>query len=588
MKKNIRFVRNLGMLLMATFLLTVTFASCSSDDVVKTQLASPVVSEGSKTVSTLAFNWEPVSGASQYAYELYDANDNVILGDVISNTSILATGLTPSSTYTLKVWAYSPVDGEKSTSPIATLTATTNAVEQLSKVETPQATSANGGVTITWPAVEHATGYKYKYAVDGVEQTGEVETNSVSLQNLPIGEYTIEITATSSDENYCDSDPITLTFERTKCELWRKAGKYWSAQLQTYFDATIVSYDDGSYTIEAPFGEDGYSISFTKASDNTIIPTVEPDEYGYYYIWVNQEYYVGMYTAGGFSSFEGDKDKGEVWFCTYLLDSNNNYVGTYGYDDFSWNSDDVIVDEIPEGCKEEVPALMQTTWSQFEPYWNATPTYGGKQSYTGCIATALAQIVKYYQYPDKVDNTTFDWNNMLPSYDGDYTAAQADAVAQLMVRCGESVNMSYSPTGSSSYPQYAAKGYGTNSFEEKFGYIVKYYGYRDYPKTQDAKKWKEVVFKELSAGHPVLYGGTSYKNGYDNYFSHSFVIDGYDKQGRVHVNYGYGGKGDGYFSIDKLPMIIDDWDEEFDTYQTLVVIHRPQDGEINYDLQPQE
>ncbi len=110
---------------------------------------------------------------------------------------------------------------------------------------------------------------------------------------------------------------------------------------------------------------------------------------------------------------------------------------------------------------------------------------------------------------------------------------------------------------------------------------------KDYPNEQDAKLWKEVVFRELSAGRPVLYGGTSYKNGEANYFSHSFVIDGYDKQGRVHVNYGYGGKGDGYFPIDKLPMKFDGWDETFDTYQTLVVIHRPQDGEIDYTLQPQ-
>ena len=49
----------------------------------------------------------------------------------------------------------------------------------------------------------------------------------------------------------------------------------------------------------------------------------------------------------------------------------------------------------------------------------------------------------------------------------------------------------------------------------------------------------------------------------------------------------YGGKGDGYYPIDKLPMKFDGWDETFDTYQTLLVIHRPQDGEIDYTLQPQ-
>ena len=73
-------------------------------------------------------------------------------------------------------------------------------------------------------------------------------------------------------------------------------------------------------------------------------------------------------------------------------------------------------------------------------------------------------------------------------------------------------------------------------FAKKFGYIVKYYGYRDYPNQQDAKLWKEVIFKELSAGRPVLYGGTSYKNGENNYFSHSFVLGGYNSKGLVQVH----------------------------------------------------
>lgn len=78
----------------------------------------------------------------------------------------------------------------------------------------------------------------------------------------------------------------------------------------------------------------------------------------------------------------------------------------------------------------------------------------------------------------------------------------------------------------------------------------------------------------------------SYLNGYDNYFSHAFVIDGYKKNGMVHVNYGFGGAGDAWVSIDKMEMTgISGWsDENFDTYQTLTVIHLPQDGDIDYDL----
>ena len=577
MKQKIFNIRKMGLLLMAALLLNTAFTSCSSDDVVKTQLETPAVTEGNKTVSSLAFNWQAVSGATQYAYELYDADGKVVLGDVTSATSIITTGLQPNSTYTLKVWAYSAVGSDKTTSPIATLTATTNAKVPLDN-PVPTATSANGGVTISWPEVEHATAYKYSYVVDGETKTGTVETNSVTLTDLPIGEYTIQIVATSSDEAYSDSEPISLTFQRTKAEAWRKTGTYTSAGLGMSFKADIVAYDDGSYTIEAPLGEDGYSINFTvDAASKEITPVgVTADQYGYYSIYTSSQYYASIYTASGYSEFSGDADAGEVWFGAYTYDYDGNQIGGWDYDDFTWSDGD----EIPEGCKAEVPAMLTTTWAQYAPYYNATPTVDGKQCLTGCIATALAQILNYYQYPAQLsDGTQIDWSSMLPSYDGDYTEAQGNAVALLMARIGKAVNMNYGTDVSTCYPSEIE-----NGFADEFGYIVKYYGYRDYPTAKDEKKWKEIVFRELSAGHPVLYGGTSYKNGEDNYFSHSFVIDGYDSKGRVHVNYGFGGNGDGYFPLDKLPLKYGNWDEEFDTYQTLVVLHRQQDGNIDYDL----
>lgn len=553
------------------------FSSCSDDDVVKTPLEAPTLTAGETKVSSLAFSWQPVAGASQYAYELYTADGDVVLGDVTSATSIIATGLQPSTTYTLKVWAYSPVSSDKTTSPIATLTATTNAVVPLEK-PVPEAAMGNGGVTISWPEVEHATSYLYHYAdADGKEVSGETETNSVTLTGLPIGEYTIYITATSSDEAYSNSEPIALTFKRTKAELWRKTGTYTSVGLNKSFAADIVAYDDGSYSIEKPMGEEGYSIDFTVPEGGTEIqPATTADSYGYYSFYASSQYYVSLYTGSGYSQFSGNEYAGEVWFYSYTYDYDGNAVGDGGYDDFTWSEGD----EIPEGCKDEVPAMLSTTWAQYAPYYNMTPQVDGKQCLTGCIATALAQILNYYQYPEKLaDGTVIDWANMLPSYSGEYTEAQGNAVALLMARCGKAVNMDYGTDVSTCYPSEIE-----NGFAEEFGYIVKYYGYRDYPTVQDSKKWKEIVFKELSAGHPVLYGGTSYKNGDDNYFSHSFVIDGYNAQGLVHVNYGFGGAGDGWFPIDKLPLKYGDWDEEFDTYQTLVVIHRPQDGSIDYAL----
>lgn len=579
MKQKIFNIRKMGLLLMAALLLTTAFTACSSDDVVKTQLETPTVVEGDKTVSSLAFNWQAVSGATQYAYELYDADGKVVLGDVTSATSIITTGLQPNSTYTLKVWAYSAVGSDKTTSPIATLTATTNAKVPLGN-PVPEAKAANGGVTISWPEVEHATSYRYSYVdADGNTVEGETETNSVTLTDLPIGEYTIMIVATSTDEAYSDSAPIQLTFQRTKAESWRRSGTYTSAGTGVSYPATLVAYDDGSYTIESPFGEEGYSISFTVDADSKEISIagVEPDQYGYYPINVSAQNYVTLYTASGYSEFSGNEYEGEVWFGAYTYDNGGNQIGAWGYDDFTWSSGD----EIPEGCKAEVPAMLTTTWGQEAPYYNATPTVDGKHCVTGCVATALAQILNFYQYPAQLaDGTKIDWANMLPIFqEGKYTEAQANAVALLMARCGKVMNMNYGLESSTT-----AVSEITNGFADEFGYIVKYYGYRDYPTMKDEKKWKEIVFRELSAGRPVLYGGTSYKNGEDRFYSHSFVLDGYDSKGRVHVNYGQRGQGDGYFSLDDLPMKYGGWDETFNKYQTLVVIHRPQDGSIDYDL----
>ena len=243
------------------------------------------------------------------------------------------------------------------------------------------------------------------------------------------------------------------------------------------------------------------------------------------------------------------------------------------------------ISPIPEGCKPEVPHFIHTTWGQDAPYSNETPTDStGTHCCTGCVATSLAQIMNYYRYPDKLaDGTEIDWASMRDSYSGEYSEAEGRAVALLMARCGKAVKMNYGVKVSLTYPKETADG-----VVREFGYIVKDYGYKDYPNNPnyDDAKWKEVVYRELSAGRPILYGGTSYKHGPDDYFSHSFILDGYDREGRVHVNYGLNGNGNGYYDLDRLPLKCDGIDEEFDTYQTLVVIHRPEDGPIEYDLEP--
>lgn len=321
-------------------------ASCSDDEAAKSQLGTPSLTQGATTVSSLAFSWEAVEGATQYGYELYDASGNVVLGDVTSTTSVIATGLAANSTYTLKVWAYAAYTGNKSTSPIAEITATTSQIVPLDE-PVPEASSANGGVTIVWPAVEHASSYTYSYEVDGETIMGSTTTNSVTLTGLAIGTYTIYITAVSDDEAYSDSKTISLTFERTKAEVWRKTGWHWSAGLQQYSEADMVAYDDGSYSIVAPYGEENYKIDFTVNDDHTInILNHYAESSGYYYVSVSSQYYLAAYTASwgsnSYSSATIEDDSIDVWFASYLYDTSDKQIGNFGYDEFIWTPEETV------------------------------------------------------------------------------------------------------------------------------------------------------------------------------------------------------------------------------------------------------
>lgn len=335
----------LSILLSLVCVLSLVSCKDDVDSVAKTQLNAPTLTTNAKTVSSLAFSWNAVEGATQYAYELYDASGKVVLGDVTTTTSVVATGLADNATYTLKVWAYAALTGDKSTSPIAELTETTNRIVPLANPN-PTAETGNGSVTITWPEVENAASYSYSYVIDGETKSGSTTSNSVTLRGLTTGDYTVYVTAVSGEEAYSNSEPIAVTFHCvSKNELWRKAGKYYAANLDQYFDATIVAYDDGTYTIEAPYGEKGYDISFSVDETSTAITFTNAsstDEWGYSYLYLNsQNYYIAAYTAGGYSSFEAgsNKDKGEVWFFTYLYDGQGNSLGSYGYDDFVWDSE---------------------------------------------------------------------------------------------------------------------------------------------------------------------------------------------------------------------------------------------------------
>lgn len=209
-----------------------------------------------------------------------------------------------------------------------------------------------------------------------------------------------------------------------------------------------------------------------------------------------------------------------------------------------------------------VEPLLATTWNQDKPYNNLCPKDNRGNSYpSGCVATALAQIMKYYNYPkqgygkkqysfkpaDGVGQllsadfgaTTYDWNKMLDNYVvNSYSDEEANAVAVLMLHTGVAVEMQYTPTGSGAYSSEARNGLIQYfRYNENIGVI-----YRDY---YSQEEWLNIIFTELNNNRPIYYAGADATRG-----GHAFVIDGYDNEGLMHVNWGWGANGgNGYFDI---------------------------------------
>lgn len=208
--------------------------------------------------------------------------------------------------------------------------------------------------------------------------------------------------------------------------------------------------------------------------------------------------------------------------------------------------------------KEPIEPLLKTRWGQDKPYNNLCPTERENANViypTGCVATAMAQVMYYHQYPEKgtgnitysfqdrilsadFNNTYYQWRLMTPTYKkGQYSDESALAVATLMYQCGVSIKMQYNVGGSGAFSYNAA-----TALRKNFGYHENLQiHYRDY---YTAKEWINKVYNELKAGRPIIYTGVDENNG-----GHCFVVDGYDQNNFVHVNWGWDGVNDGYYDI---------------------------------------
>ena len=217
-----------------------------------------------------------------------------------------------------------------------------------------------------------------------------------------------------------------------------------------------------------------------------------------------------------------------------------------------------------------VNPLMTTTWNQ-SPYYNdlcPQANWYSDKAVTGCVATAMAQIMKYHNHPKQgsgintyyhsnntvtygnltanFGNTTYNWANMPNALNASSTPAQIDAVATLMFHCGVSVNMNYSPNTSGAWVTEAKSTNGASS-EMAF---KKYFGYNENTvkgvqrEGLSTSQWIQLIKNDLDAGLPVLFAGVGDGGG------HAFVADGYDNNNFFHMNWGWGGLADGYYSTD--------------------------------------
>ncbi len=202
-----------------------------------------------------------------------------------------------------------------------------------------------------------------------------------------------------------------------------------------------------------------------------------------------------------------------------------------------------------------VEALVETRWDQGTGYNNYCPEYNGGHSVTGCVATAMAQIIRYHRFPSTgyyhrqyvhsvygslradFDSAHYDYSLMPNSVSGYSNSAQQHAVSQLCYHCGVAVKMNYQSylhsDGSGAHSQDVPEAF------QFFGYTNSFY----LDKNSNSTIWDSLLRHDLDAGRPVYYSGSNSDGG------HAFVCDGYRNNGRYHFNFGWSGYGDGFYSL---------------------------------------
>lgn len=195
----------------------------------------------------------------------------------------------------------------------------------------------------------------------------------------------------------------------------------------------------------------------------------------------------------------------------------------------------------------EVKPLTHTVWGQDAPFNKRCPVtrHDTVRAYAGCGPLVMSQVMRRWSYPPSSPQlgSAYRWDLMFDVYADSVTAQQEDAVARLIADCGRAAHTDYGQTASATKLNDVVTG------------LKKYFGYNpymaitdraNYTGTQGDRTWKSLIYQELKGGRPVIIRGEKGPRA-----AHVFIIDGC-RDSLVHVNFGWGGKRNGYYDPDQL------------------------------------
>lgn len=302
----------------------------------------------------------------------------------------------------------------------------------------------------------------------------------------------------------------------------------------------------------------------------------------------NADYYVFNNTDGGFIIAGGDEvaekilaysDEGS--FDISAVPENFKYWLKNCSRQISYakeNKNKVRARMYDKSSRHDVDILVKTKWGQESPYNLKCPKVGNKSCVTGCVATAMAQVMKYHEWPEKgagshayydsyskqnlsadFSSHTYDWTNMPNKFSNFSKTAQKEAVALLMSDCGISVEMQY---------DYSS---GSGAWTENVTYaLVNYFGYdkgaiqvlQDYTTSEE---WDSIIYNELANKRPIIFSGGDEEGN----SGHCFICDGYNSTtDKYHFNWGWDGSYDCYCAISAVKL---DDDYDFRYMQDIII-----------------